>query len=101
MVPTIVPKIGTFKGREWKGMEGKGKGKAPHPYHTPWRRQELVVESASSKAQLKEIEDRILALLSSSSGNILDDEELITTLSNSKIASVHIELDRADNFLPP
>merc|ERR1719163_1229089 len=51
------------------------------------KRQNLVVESAQSKAQLKEIEDRILYLLSVSTGNILDDEELITTLANSKVTS--------------
>ena len=55
------------------------------------KRQELVVESANSKAQLKEIEDKILYLLSASTGNILDDEELITTLANSKVASQRIE----------
>ena len=55
------------------------------------RRQDLVIESASSKAQLKSIEDRILELLSLSKGNILDDEELIKTLSNSKVASQRIE----------
>eukprot|EP00927_Polykrikos_kofoidii_P046388 TRINITY_DN40623_c0_g4_i1.p1 TRINITY_DN40623_c0_g4~~TRINITY_DN40623_c0_g4_i1.p1 ORF type:complete len:2568 (-),score=563.58 TRINITY_DN40623_c0_g4_i1:159-7829(-) len=55
------------------------------------KRQNLVIESAQSKAQLKEIEDRILYLLSASTGNILDDEELISTLANSKIASVKIE----------
>ena len=42
-------------------------------------------------AQLKEIEDRILYLLSVSTGNILDDTELITTLANSKVTSVKIE----------
>jgi dynein heavy chain, axonemal len=55
------------------------------------KRTQLVIDSAQSKAQLKEIEDRILALLSSATGNILDDEELIETLSNSKIASQKIE----------
>ncbi|CAD7946598.1 unnamed protein product [Amoebophrya sp. A25] len=55
------------------------------------KRVELVVESANSAAQLKEIEDKILYLLSASTGNILDDEELITTLANSKVASVRIE----------
>ena len=55
------------------------------------KRTELVVESANSKAQLKEIEDRILHLLSASTGNILDDEELIQTLANSKVASKRIE----------
>merc|ERR1719498_1684891 len=55
------------------------------------KRVNLVIESAQAKAQLKEIEDRILALLSASTGNILDDEELIETLSNSKVMSVKIE----------
>merc|ERR1719482_274027 len=58
---------------------------------TERKRQNLIVESAQSKAQLKEIEDRILQLLSSAEGNILDDEELIETLSNSKVASQRIE----------
>ena len=40
---------------------------------------------------LKELEDKILALLSSSTGNILDDEELIETLSNSKVMGTKIE----------
>merc|ERR1719191_545980 len=55
------------------------------------KRVNLVIESARAKAQLKEIEDKILALLSGSTGNILDDEELIETLSNSKVMSVRIE----------
>lgn len=55
------------------------------------KRQNLIIESAQSKAQLKEIEDKILELLSNSKGNILDDEELITTLANSKVTSTRIE----------
>jgi dynein heavy chain, axonemal len=55
------------------------------------KRQELVVDSANSKAQLQEIEDKILYLLSASTGNILDDEELIQTLANSKVTSQRIE----------
>jgi len=55
------------------------------------KRQNLIVESAQSKAQLQEIEDRILELLSNAKGNILDDEELINTLATSKIASQRIE----------
>merc|ERR1719453_2244720 len=55
------------------------------------KRQNLIVESAQSKAQLKEIEDRILELLSNAQGNILDDEELINTLATSKVASQRIE----------
>merc|ERR1719183_1375927 len=58
---------------------------------TEEKRVNLVIESARAKAQLKDLEDRILALLSSSTGNILDDEELIETLSSSKIMSVKIE----------
>jgi len=58
---------------------------------TEKKRQNLIVESAQSKAQLKEIEDRILELLSNAQGNILDDEELINTLATSKIASQRIE----------
>merc|ERR1719272_2697828 len=55
------------------------------------KRQNLIIESAQSKAQLKEIEDRILELLSNAKGNILDDEELINTLATSKVASQRIE----------
>merc|ERR1719453_1649366 len=55
------------------------------------KRVNLVIESAAAKSTLKEIEDKILALLSSSTGNILDDEELIETLAGSKVVSVKIE----------
>merc|ERR1719506_457531 len=58
---------------------------------TEKKRVNLVIESAQSKAQLKEIEDKILELLSASKGNILDDEELINTLAHSKVASQRIE----------
>jgi len=55
------------------------------------KRVNLVVESAQSKAQLKEIEDAILEKLSAATGNILDDDDLITTLSESKVTSNRIE----------
>merc|ERR1719450_227890 len=55
------------------------------------KRVNLVIESAQSKAQLKELEDKILYLLSNAKGNILDDEELINTLATSKVASQRIE----------
>ena len=42
--------------------------------------------------ELKGLEDKILELLSNASGNILDDEELILTLSESKVKSTEIEL---------
>ena len=42
-------------------------------------------------AQLKDIESTILKLLSESSGNILDDEQLINTLAESKVTSSEIQ----------
>ncbi|GLI62391.1 hypothetical protein VaNZ11_005010 [Volvox africanus] len=51
---------------------------------------QLVVSNAKMKKELSDIEDRILALLSASSGNILDDEELINTLAQSKVTSNEI-----------
>lgn len=47
-------------------------------------RQELVVEIAQGKLQLKKGEDRILDLLTNSKGMILDDVELIESLRQSK-----------------
>lgn len=48
-------------------------------------RTELIVRINADKATLLEIEDKILRLLYASSGNILDDEELIETLNESKV----------------
>ncbi|XP_052746778.1 dynein axonemal heavy chain 6 [Bicyclus anynana] len=50
-------------------------------------RSELIVRINSDKSTLLEIEDKILRLLYASSGNILDDEELIETLNESKETS--------------
>ncbi|KAF6265909.1 dynein heavy chain 2 [Scenedesmus sp. NREL 46B-D3] len=47
----------------------------------------LVVSNAKMKAELAALEGRILGLLSASSGNILDDEELINTLAQAKVTS--------------
>jgi len=55
------------------------------------KRVQLVIEDAENKKQLKEIEDTILKLLKEAEGNILDDEVLIDTLSESKVTSVMIE----------
>lgn len=49
------------------------------------QRSELIVRINNDKAQLKGIEDKILYLLYHSEGNILDDEELIETLNESKV----------------
>lgn len=50
----------------------------------------LILQSAENKRQLKEIEDKILEVLSSSEGNILEDETAIKILSSSKILSNEI-----------
>ncbi|KAG8249565.1 Dynein heavy chain 6, axonemal [Homalodisca vitripennis] len=49
------------------------------------QRTELIVRINNDKGQLKAIEDKILRLLFASEGNILDDEELIETLNESKV----------------
>jgi dynein heavy chain len=55
------------------------------------QRNELIVDSANNKRQLVEIEDKILHILSSSEGNILEDETAIQTLKDSKVLSNEIE----------
>jgi len=45
---------------------------------------QLILQGAENKRQLKEIEDKILEVLSSSEGNILEDETAIKILSSSK-----------------
>ena len=54
------------------------------------KKNKLIVEGANNKKQLKEIEDKILKVLSSSQGNILEDETAIQILSSSKILSEEI-----------
>ena len=49
------------------------------------KKNELIVEGANNQRQLKEIEDQILEVLSSSKGNILEDETAIQILSSSKV----------------
>ena len=44
----------------------------------------MIVEGAENKKKLKELEDRILEVLSAE-GNILDDETGIQVLSSSKV----------------
>ncbi|XP_053383461.1 dynein axonemal heavy chain 3-like [Mercenaria mercenaria] len=54
------------------------------------KKNELILESAANQKQLKEIEDKILEVLSSSQGNILEDETAIKILSSSKVLSQEI-----------
>ena len=51
------------------------------------QRNTLIMKINADKNQLKAIEDRILKLLFESQGNILDNEELINTLNDSKVTS--------------
>ena len=60
------------------------------------RKSALVLSNARNKAELAAIESRILQLLSNSSGNILDDEELINTLSSSKTKAEDISRQVAE-----
>jgi len=52
------------------------------------QRNQLIVKINTDKTQLKAIEDRILKLLFESEGNILDNEDLINTLNDSKVRLV-------------
>jgi len=55
------------------------------------QREQLVLEDAENKKQLKEIEDKILYLLKHAEGNILDDSVLIDALGDSKKMGRKIE----------
>ncbi|XP_018046945.1 PREDICTED: dynein heavy chain 3, axonemal [Atta colombica] len=55
------------------------------------KKNQLIVEGANNKRILKEIEDKILEVLTKSEGNILEDETAIRILSTSKMLSEDIE----------
>ena len=50
----------------------------------------LVLQGAENQRALKEIEDKIIEVLSSSQGNILEDETAIDVISSSKVLAVDI-----------
>lgn len=52
------------------------------------QRNDLIVSINEDKQQLLSLEDKILKLLSLSQGNILDDEELVETLNESRETSI-------------
>ncbi|KAK3779689.1 hypothetical protein RRG08_013644 [Elysia crispata] len=54
------------------------------------KKNQLILESAQNRRQLKDIEDKILEVLSTSQGNILEDETAIEILSSSKVLSTEI-----------
>jgi dynein heavy chain len=60
------------------------------------KKNELIIEGASNKKQLKDIEDKILEVLSTSEGNILEDETAVQILSSSKV-SVHNDISKDCN----
>uniref|UniRef100_A0A672Z7Z9 Uncharacterized protein n=1 Tax=Sphaeramia orbicularis TaxID=375764 RepID=A0A672Z7Z9_9TELE len=59
--------------------------------HLEVQRNQLIVQINEDRNQLKDIEDRILKLLFTSEGNILDNEELVQTLQESKVTSEAIK----------
>lgn len=54
------------------------------------KKNKLIIESAKNNKLLKEIEDKILHVLSSSEGNILEDESAIKILSSSKVFNIFL-----------
>ena len=54
------------------------------------QKDKLVLSIASSKKNLADLEDRILHLLSTSQGSILDDEALVNALQSSKRTSEEV-----------
>eukprot|EP00501_MAST-03F_sp_TOSAG23-6_P002568 GSMAST32.ASY1.ANO1.2709.1 assembled CDS len=70
------------------------------------QKNKLLVSNAKMKRKLKEIEDHILKLLADSTGNILDDIDLINALATSKKVSAEIkekvvEARNTDQLLDP
>ncbi|KAF1322385.1 Dynein heavy chain, partial [Globisporangium splendens] len=58
------------------------------------RKNKLIVQNARNKGLLKEIEDKILGILSSSEGNILEDENVINTVNQSKQVADEIKKEQ-------
>uniref|UniRef100_A0A673I451 Uncharacterized protein n=1 Tax=Sinocyclocheilus rhinocerous TaxID=307959 RepID=A0A673I451_9TELE len=58
-------------------------------------KQALIVQGAENKRQLKEIEDKILEVLSASEGNIVEDETAVQILSSSKVLANEISEKQA------
>jgi dynein heavy chain len=55
------------------------------------QKDQLIIQLADCKRQIKELEDKILNLVSEASDDILNDEELIITLDQSKETSLNIK----------
>lgn len=63
------------------------------------QREKLVTEMSENKSLLKNLEDTLLKELSSATGNILDNQELIDTLENTKVAACTSVARPASSFL--
>mmetsp|Transcript_1422 Transcript_1422/g.4304 ORF Transcript_1422/g.4304 Transcript_1422/m.4304 type:complete len:1452 (+) Transcript_1422:2-4357(+) len=92
---TVINFTVTFDGLEEQLLNEAVSKEIPE---TLQRRTELMLQLADDKKVLKQLEDKILKLLSESSGNILDDEVLINTLAESKETSkaVNVRVKEAE-----
>ena len=59
-------------------------------------KEHLIIQTAENQRKQKQIQDKILNIMSTSSGNILDDDEAIQVLSQSKVVSNQIEVEQAN-----
>lgn len=57
-------------------------------------KEHLIIQNAENQKKLKQIQEKILHIMSTTSGNILDDDEAISVLSQSKIVSNQIEIEQ-------
>ncbi len=55
------------------------------------KKTDLVIKVAQGKSKLTELEDKILFLLSSATGSLLDDDNLVRTLQSSKVTSEEVK----------
>lgn len=60
----------------------------------------MLPQGAQNTKQLKEIEDKIIEVLSSSEGNILEDETAISIISSSKTLSNDIAQKQQVVYIP-
>jgi len=92
---TVINFTVTFDGLEEQLLNEVVSKEIPDTLH---KRTELMLQLAADKKTLKQLEDKILKLLSESSGNILDDEVLIDTLKESKETSqaVNVRVKEAE-----
>ncbi|XP_026815944.1 dynein heavy chain 7, axonemal-like [Rhopalosiphum maidis] len=58
---------------------------------------ELIIQGAKNAKSLKDIEDKILQVLSSTEGNILEDEGAVNILSSSKVLATEIKEKQAES----